>query len=110
MLSAFHPCSTNRPPNHLQYPCHVGKIADKLGQSHTLITADCAIYSKAQEILWYKPAHLDGKLMMRLSCMHLTVAFVVSFGKLYGDSGLLSILVDSDVYALATAHLMLQGQ
>ena len=35
------------------------KVAEKLGQSHILVTADLAIYSKAQEILWDKPEILD---------------------------------------------------
>ena len=42
------------------------QIAEKLDQSHILVTADCAIYSKAQQILWNKPALLDGKVTMRL--------------------------------------------
>lgn len=60
--------------------------------------------------MWNKPAALDGKLTMRLGGMHLTMSFVASIGKLYGDGGLLSMLVDSDVYAPATAKLMLQGK
>ena len=39
--------------------------------------------------------------------MHLNMAFIASIGKLYGDGGLLSMLVDSDVYAPATARRML---
>ena len=42
------------------------KVAEKLGQSHILVIADLAIYSKAQQILWDKPEILDGKLTMRL--------------------------------------------
>jgi len=86
------------------------QIADKLEQPHILVTADCAIYSKAQQIMWNKPALLDGKVTMRLGGMHLTMAYFASIGKLYGDGGLLSILVDSDVYAPTTARLMLQGK
>ncbi len=35
---------------------------------------------------------------------------IASIGKLYGDGGVLSMLVDSDVYAPATARLMLEGK
>ena len=42
--------------------------------------------------------------------MHLTMAYVVSIRKLYGDGSLLSMLVDWDVYASATARLMLEGK
>ena len=86
------------------------QIAEKLDQSHILVTADCAIYSKAQQILWNKPALLDGKVTMRLGGMHLNMAYIASIGKLYVDGGLLSMLVDSDVYAPATARLMLEGK
>ena len=86
------------------------RIAEKLDQSHILVTADCAIYSKAQQILWNKPALLDGKVTMGLGGMHLYMAYIASIGKLYGDGGLLSMLVDSDVYASATATLMIEGK
>jgi hypothetical protein len=38
------------------------------------------------------------------------MAFVASIGSLYGDGGLLSLLVDSEVYADDTARRMLQGK
>lgn len=47
---------------------------------------------------------------MRLGGLHLTMAFIISIGKLYGDDGLLSMLVDSDVYAPATARLLIEGK
>ena len=86
------------------------QLADTLGQSHILITADMAIYSKAQEILWAKPPALEGKVTMRVGGMHLTMAFLASLGFLYGDGGLLSLLTDSEVYANETARKMLQGK
>ena len=42
--------------------------------------------------------------------MHLNMGYIASIGKLYGDGGLLSMLVDSDVWALGTARLMLEGK
>ena len=85
-------------------------VAEKLNQSHILVTADLAIYSKAQEILWTKPVLLLGKVSMRLGGMHLTMAFLASIGKLFGDGGLHSLLTESGVYADATAQMMLQGK
>ena len=86
------------------------QIAEKLDQSHILVTAECAIYSKAQHILWNKPALLDGMVTMRLGSMYLNMAYISSIRKLYGYGGLLSMLVDSDVYAPPTARLMLEGK
>ena len=51
---------------------------------------------------------MDGKVTMRLGGMQLNMAYIASIGKLYGDGGLLSMRVDSDVYAPATARLMLE--
>ena len=67
--------------------------------SHILVTADLAIYSKAQQILWTKPDILEGKVTMRLGGMHLAMAFIASIGKLYGDGGLQDILTSSETYA-----------
>ena len=41
---------------------------------------------------------------------HAYVAYMASIRKLYGDGDLLSMLVDSDVYAPATARLVLEGK
>ena len=89
--------------------CRLVKCAESLGQDHLLVTADMAIYSKAQEILWSKPVALDGKVTMRLGGLHTAMALVASLGKIFGDGGLLSLLVESGICAEATAHQMLQG-
>ncbi len=84
------------------------QLAAELGQHHILVTADLAIYSKAQQILWSKPLPLQGKITMRLGGMHITMAYLASIGKLYGDGGLFNILTESDVYAEGTARQLLQ--
>ncbi len=85
--------------------------AAELGQHHILVTADLAIYSKAQQILWSKQLPLQGKITMRLGGMHITMAYLASIGKLYGDGGgLFDILTESDVYAEGTARQLLQGK
>ena len=85
-------------------------ISEELGQNHILVTADLAIYSKAQQILWSRPEPLVGKVTMRLGGMHLNMAYLASIGKIYGDGGLHNILTSSEVYATATANQMLQGK
>ena len=47
---------------------------------------------------------------MRIGGMHHLMAFIASIGKLYKDGGLMSMLTDLDVYALATACQMAQDQ
>ena len=79
---------------------HLVKLAESLDQSHILVTADMAIYSRAQEILWAQPAALAGKVTMRIGGMHLTMAFLASLGTLFGDGGPLHLLCDYDVFML----------
>ena len=86
------------------------KLAEELGQSHILVTADLAIYSKAQQIIWSKPETLDGKVTMRMGGMHITMAFLASIGKVFADGGLFDIITESGVYAEASARQMLQGK
>jgi len=61
------------------------RISEELGQQHILVTADLAIYSKAQQILWSRPEPLVGKVTMMLGAMHLIMAFLASIGKIFGD-------------------------
>ena len=39
----------------------VVRISEELGQHHILVTADLAIYSKAQRIMWSRPEPLGAK-------------------------------------------------
>ena len=84
-------------------------IAKSQAQPHILVTADLAIYSKAQQIIWSKP-ELQESVTMRLGGMHLIMSFIGSIGKLFGDGGLLDILTSSNVYATGTARMLLQGK
>ena len=81
-----------------------------MGQEHVLVTADLAIYSKAEQILWTEPDLLAGLVTMRLGGMHLTMAFIASIGKLFSDGGLHNMLTVYEVYADASVSLMLQGK
>ena len=86
------------------------EIANALGQEHVLVTADLAIYSKAEQIIWTEPDPLAGRVTMRLGGMHLTMAFIASIRKLFSGGGLHNLLTVSEVYADAPVSLMLQGK
>jgi hypothetical protein len=51
------------------YSVILQSIAKSLGQPHILVTADLAIYSKAQHILWTKGDELQRQVTMRLGGM-----------------------------------------
>lgn len=59
------------------------QLAGHLNQKHIVITADLAIYSKAQEILWNHPPDIDGKVTLQLGGMHLTMSFIAGIGFLF---------------------------
>lgn len=59
------------------------KIAEQLKQNHIIVTADLAIYTKAQEILWSNPGNLRDKVTMQIGGMHLVMAFIASLGTQY---------------------------
>lgn len=68
------------------------RVAEKQKQNHIIVTADLAIYSKAQEILWNHPSRLINKITMQLGGMHLTMAFIASISPIFGDGGLANVL------------------
>ena len=47
---------------------------------------------------------------MRLGRMHLDIAFIASLGNLFGNGGLLSLLVETKIFSQATASEILQGK
>ena len=85
-------------------------VSAEIGQQHILVTADMAIYSKAQQILWANPPSLKGKVTMRLGGMHITMDIQSCIGKIFGDGGLVALLTDSGLYTEATTRHMLQGK
>ncbi|KAG1692590.1 Ankyrin-1 [Nymphon striatum] len=82
-------------------------IAKALGQGRILVTADLAIYSKAQQILWTRPDAIADMITMRLGGM---MAFIASIDKLFGDGGLYNLLTESNVYATSTVTQMFLGK
>lgn len=85
------------------------ELADAINQNH-IITADLAIYSKAQEILWNNPEPLKDKVTLMLGGMHLNMAFIASLGYIFSDGGLYTILTETDIYAENTCRMMLEGK
>lgn len=66
------------------------QLAQELGQRHIIVTADLAIYSKAQQMMWSKHEALDGNITMRIGGMHVIMAFLASIGKVYADGASLT--------------------
>ena len=80
------------------------EMEEKLGQPHILVTADCAIYSRAQQTFRNKPPRLDGKVTMRIGGMHLRM-----FSSQHWEA-LLAMPLNSGVYAQTMARHSLREQ
>lgn len=86
------------------------ELANKINQQHVIITADLAIYSKARDILWNKPAPLEGKVTLQMGGMHLTMALLASIGIIFGEGGLRVILTECNVFAANSCKQVLEGK
>ena len=80
-----------------------------LGQEVSLQTVDQQLYAIAQQVKWCRPEQLKMHVV-RIGGFHTLSCFIAAIGKLWGDSGLRDLLVDSDVYAGSTADPMLAGK
>ena len=87
----------------------VQKMVDRIGQSDCVITFDLAIYMKAKEIQW----RLDEEFrdtVIRMGGFHIILNFLAVIGKMYDNSGLEDLLIESGVYASGTASQLLKGK
>ena len=87
----------------------VQKMVTAVGQSDCVITFDLAIYMKAKEIQW-RLAEEFKETVIRMGGFHIVLNFLAVIGKMYDNSGLEDLLIESDVYASGTASHLLKGK
>lgn len=80
-----------------------------LGQTICPIVFDMGLLSKALEIVWANPREFEGVYPLE-GGMHFLMSVFGGIGHLYGDAGLLQLLVESDVFARLTAEHILSGK
>ena len=73
-------------------------MTQKIGQTHTVLVLDQAIYCKALEKQFNKLDEFP-KLILRLGGFHIAIAFLAVIGKRMASSGLEDILIESGVFA-----------
>ena len=88
---------------------HAQKMCTNLGQVDTVITFDLAIYTKAKQIQMKFPEELSGTVI-RLGGFHIALNFLSLLGKMFCSSGLEDLLIESSVYAAATASAVMKGK
>lgn len=81
----------------------------QLGQESTVQTTDQQLYVIAQQVKWACTSEFKNHVV-RLGGFHTLCTMISSIGKMWGDAGLLDLLVDSEVYAPNSAMQMLLGK
>lgn len=84
-------------------------MANALGQSDVAVTFDLAIYIKAKHIQLRYPDEFK-KIVVRLGGFHIALNFLSLLGKMYTNSGLEDLLIDSGIYASGTTNALMAGK
>ena len=87
----------------------VQKITDSVGQAASVITFYLAIYVKAKEIQWRVPDELKNVIVHK-SGFHIALNYMSLLGKMYSDSGLEDLWIESGVYASGTTTAIIAGK
>ena len=85
------------------------RMTKKIGQSHTVLVLDQAIYCKALEISVQRSDEFSH-LILRLGGFHICTAFIAVIGKRMESSGLEDILIESGVYAAGSVPAIMNGK
>ena len=87
----------------------VQQMMSSLGQEYSVVTFDLAIYTKTKEIQWRHPEEFDDTVI-RMGQFHIALNYFAVIGKMFRDSGLLDLIIESDIYGCSTASHLLQGK
>ena len=88
---------------------NVQTMMKALDQKHSVITFDLAIYMKAKEIQWRRPEEFKNTVI-RMGGFHIALNFLSVIGKIFQDSGIEDLLIESGVYGCHTASMLLKGK
>ena len=81
-------------------------ISAVLGQQHTVITVDQALFCKLVELKWAIPEYQE-KLVIQLGGLHISMCFLKAIGNHMNGSGLVETWVESGLLGPnATEHVM----
>ena len=87
----------------------VQKMMKTLGQQHSVITFDEAIYSKAKDIQWRCPEEFKHTVL-RLGGFHTAMTFISVIGKRYEESRLEDLLIESGIYGSNSVLRIMNGK
>ena len=87
----------------------VQQMMSSIGQEYSVVTFDLAIYMKAKEIQWCHPEEFDDTVI-RMGGFHIAPNYLAVIGKMFRDSELLDLIIESDIYGCSTASHLLEGK
>ena len=87
----------------------VQEMSKHLQQSTAVITFDLANYSKAKEINWRYPEEFQN-LVIRLGGFHIALNYLALIGKMFQESGLENVFIESGLYGSSSTMALLQGK
>lgn len=88
---------------------NVQQMMKGLGQRYSVITFDLAIYIKAKEIQWGLPEEFKDTVI-RMGGFHVALNYLAVIGKMFQDSGIEDLLIESGVYGSNTASVLLKDK
>lgn len=83
--------------------------ARELGQEEVVVVFDQAIYSKAQEMVWYHGDEFN-QVVLRMGAFHTTCTLLATIGKRFQNSGLQDLMVESDLVGANSVLSVLSGK
>ncbi len=86
------------------------KMANALGQSESIVTFDLAIYVRAKQLQMRYPDEFNLMSLVHLGGFHIALNYLSLLGKMYSNSGLEDILIESGVYASGTTTALMVGK
>ena len=79
-----------------------------LGQKHSIITFDLAIYKVAKEMVWSRPQEFQHTII-RLGGFHVILNYLGALGNMLTSSGVIGLMSESGVFSNTTIKHILAG-
>jgi hypothetical protein len=84
-------------------------ISDRLGQRHTVLTVDQALYFKLMDLKWSVPEYRE-RLVPRMGGLHIAMNFLKCIGDHMSGSGLYELWMECELLGPVAAQNVLAGK
>ena len=87
---------------------HLKRMMEILGQKHSVITFDLAIYKVAKEVVWSNP-EMFKFTVVRLGGFHIILNFLGALGNMLQTSGAIGVITEAGVFSETTVKHVFSG-